>query len=379
MDTPFVFGKLAVGENFTDRREELRQLRQNFRSGINTVLISPRRWGKSSLVKRAGDLVSKRNSKVRFVYIDMFNIRTEEAFYRELSEKTFKAVSGKLEEWIANTKRFLKQWVPKITFSPDAVQEISLGLNWSEVKKQPEEILNLPEAIAKEKGYRIVVCIDEFQNVGFFDEPVAFQKKLRAHWQHHQQASYCLYGSKLHMLMEVFASPSMPFYKFGDLIFLKKIPGKYWKVFIKKRFEATGKSITVSQAVRIASLVENHPYYVQQLAQLCWLRTLKQLKDQTIEEAIESLVLQLSLLFQNTTESLPTAQVNFLKALVDGIEKLTSKNTIDKYQLNSSANIIRVKQALIRKEIIDDQMTGKPEILDPVYKIWLRDFYFRRR
>lgn len=274
------------------------------------------------------------------------------------------------------TKKFLKQWVPKITFSPDAQHEFSFGLNWSEVKRQPNEILNLAEAIASDKGFKIVVCIDEFQNIGYFDDPLAFQKKLRSHWQHHQNTSYCLYGSKRHMLMEVFASPLMPFYKFGDMMFLDKIHTEYWKKFIFESFKSTGKKITKNQAVRIASLAENHPYYVQQLAQLCWLRTEMKVEDSVINEALESLVLQLSLLFQSMTESLSTKQVNFLNALLKGAKMFSSKETLEKYNMGTSANITRIKNALIAKEIIDEQ-TGKIEILDPIYAIWLRDFYFR--
>ena len=375
-NTPFIFGRITSGKDFTDRENEIQHLKQNFLAGTNTILISPRRWGKSSLIKKAGYELEQSNKNIRVVHIDMFNIRTEEDFYKEFSENIFKAVSDKLDELIANSKKFLKQWMPKITFSPDAQQEISFGLNWSDVKRQPDEILNLPEEIAKDKGYRIVICIDEFQNLGFFDDPLAFQKKLRSHWQKHQQATYCLYGSKRHMLMEVFASPSMPFYKFGDLMFLDKISEDYWKVFIQKRFRSTGKKITKKQAGRIAFIAKNHPHYVQQLSQLCWFRTKKVFEDNIIDEAVESLVLQLNLLFQSITESLSTTQVNFLKALIDGVEQYSSKDTINKYNLGTSSNVIRIKKALTNKEIIDEQPPGKLDILDPIYEIWLRDYYF---
>ena len=181
MNTPFVFGKITSGKEFTDRENDILHLQQNFLAGTNTILISPRRWGKSSLVKRAGDGLEKANKKIKVVHIDMFNIRTEEEFYQVFSEKTIRAVSGKMEELIANSKKFLKQWLPKITFSLDAQKQISFGLNWADVKKQPDEILNLPEEIAKDIGYSMVVCIDEFQNLAFFDDPLAFQKRLRSH------------------------------------------------------------------------------------------------------------------------------------------------------------------------------------------------------
>jgi hypothetical protein len=375
MDAPFIFGRLAADKNFTNREKELEHLKQNFISGINTILISPRRWGKSSLVQKSGDEAFRSEKNLKMVYMDLFNIRTEEEFYKNLSEKIFKAVSGRMEELIENTKNFMKQWVPKITFTPDAQQEISFGLDWHKVKKQPDEILNLAETIAIEKGLKIVICIDEFQNIAYFEDPLAFQKKIRSHWQGHQKSSYCLYGSKRHMLMEVFASSSMPFYKFGDLMFLEKISSEDWQPFIVGRFKSTGKKIQKKLALRIAELMENHPYYVQQLAQLCWLRTDKETDDAVIDESLDSLIMQLSLLFQSLTESLSTTQVNFLKALLEGVTMLSSKETIEKYNLGTSANVNRIKGALIGREIIDEHH-GKLTLLDPVYSIWLKKHYY---
>jgi uncharacterized protein len=378
MNAPFIFGKLAVDQNFTNRSAEIIKLKQNFVSGINTILISPRRWGKSSLVKKAALEVEAEQKNMRVIYLDMFNIRTEEDFYKRLSEAVLKAGSGKLEESLSFIKKFLKQWFPKITVSPDAVQEMSLSLNWEDVKKNPDEILNLAESIAIEKQLKFVICIDEFQNLSNFSDPLGFQKKTRSHWQQQQHVTYCLYGSKRHMMMEVFTQQSMPFYKFGDLIFLTKIATDDWKVFIQQRFKSTNKNISEGQAERIAMFVENHPYYVQQLSQLCWYRTSVELLDEDIESAMESLVMQLCLLFQNVTENLVTTQVNYLKALIDEVKMLSSKEVINTYQLGSSANVSRIKDALINKEIIDDQAAGNPVIQDPVYKYWLKNHYFVR-
>lgn len=378
MNTPFIFGKLAVDQNFTNRSEEIIKLKQNFISGISTILISPRRWGKSSLVKKAAMEVEAEQKNSRIIFLDMFNIRTEEDFYKRLSEAVLKASAGKLEESMSFIRKFLKQWIPKITVSPDAVQEMSLSLNWEEVKNKPDEILDLAESIAIEKQLKLVICIDEFQNLSNFSDPLGFQKKIRSHWQQHQHVTYCLYGSKRHMMIEVFTRQSMPFYKFGDLIFLPKISTKDWIIFIRERFVATNKNLTETQAERIALLAENHPYYVQQLSQLCWFRTSGELLDEDIDLAMESLVMQLSLLFQNITENLATTQINYLKALIDEARMLSSKEVINTYHLGSSANVSRIKAALINKEIIDDQAIGNPQIQDPVYKFWLKNHYFTR-
>jgi hypothetical protein len=377
MKAPFTYGNLATGYNFTNRKDEMARLERNFLSGINTILISPRRWGKSSLVLRAAERVVRNDRNTRVVMIDMYNIRNEEEFYRVLMTHVLKAVSSRMKEVLKIIRDHLKQWVPYLSFSPDAEQEFSIGLNWNEVKKDPDEILDMADRIAGSKKIKLVICLDEFQNISHFDDPLAFQKKLRSHWQRHQNVSYCLYGSKRHMMMEVFASHGMPFYKFGDLIFLEKIETKHWKRFIVNRFRSTGKSIKPGQASRIAEAVECHPYYVQQLAQACWLRSSEKMEDQVIDSSLDALVRQMSLLFQGITEGLSTPQVHYLEAIIDRVDKLSSQKSIDRYRLGSSANVARVKKALISKEIIDDS-AGKPEFLDPLYEIWLERYYFTR-
>lgn len=99
-----------------------------------------------------------------------------------------------------------------------------------------------------------------------FDNPLAFQKKLRSHWQNHSRVTYCLYGSRRGLMTELFTHSSMPFYKFGDLMFLEKIEEKQWVRFFIKRFKDTGKKINAADAALIAQKVENHPFYAQQLA-----------------------------------------------------------------------------------------------------------------
>lgn len=377
METPFVFGKLAVDQNFTNRDKERQRLTGNFSGLVNTVLISPRRWGKSSLVQKAALEAMETNENLHFCFLDAFNIRTEEQFYLALANEVLKISASKLDALIENAKRLIGAFLPKLSFSPGNQDELSLSLDWNEVKKHPDAILEMAETVAAEKGWRLVICIDEFQNISTFENQLAFQKKLRSHWQKHQHVAYCLYGSKRHMLMDVFTSSSMPFYKFGDILFLDKIHRDSWIPFICSRFEDTQKNISESNAALIADLAECHPYYVQQLAQQSWLRTNVECSDQIVHEAHHGIVSQLSLLFQSKTEELSTPQINFLKALLNGVEKYSSKNMLDEYQLGSSANVVRIKKALENKEIIDI-LAGNILLLDPMYKSWLTTCFFKR-
>jgi len=177
------------------------------------------------------------------------------------------------------------------------------------------------------------------------------------------------------MLMDIFSNPELPFYRFGDIMVLAKIDNSVWGDFIVQRFADTGKQITIDQGRQIAELVDNHSYYVQQLAQQVWFRTDPVCTDQTISASMTDLTNQLSLLFQGIVSSLSSRQLNFLRAVVNGEPRLSSKETISAYDLGTSANVVRIKEMLTAREIID--VNGSDvQILDPVFKHWLVTDYF---
>lgn len=377
MDAPFIYGKLATKNNFTNRSKEISQLVTNFNLGINTILISPRRWGKSSLVAHAANKASQSKPDLRFCFIDMFNIRSEEQFYQILAQEVIQSTSNKIDGMVELIKKFLGNFIPKISFNPTLESSLTLGLDWKELKKNPDEILNLAEKIAEKKNLKFVICIDEFQNMSNFENPLAFQQKLRSHWQKHQLTSYCLFGSKRHMLLDVFSNSSMPFYKFGDIMFLQKITEENWIPFIINRFSDTGKSIADTEAIQITKLADCHPYYVQQLAQQVWLRTELKCDEKTVKQAFENLIDQLSLLFQTKTDELIETQINLLEAIIDGEVQLSSQRVLSQYRLGTSANSLKARKSLINKEIIDIEKKAIV-FLDPMYKHWLTKTYFKK-
>lgn len=372
---PFIFGKSADSNNFTDREEESLQLERNFKSSVNTIIISPRRWGKTSLVENVTNKLKVKNKNIKICLMDVFNIRTEGEFYEYFAKEVLKASASRWEEMVANAKMYLSHLLPKISFSADGQSEISFGVDWKTLKKHPDEILNLPQNIAKAKNINLIVCIDEFQSIGEFPESLAFQRKLRAQWQHHHNVAYCLYGSKRTMLLNIFANSHMPFYKFGDLMFLEKISNEKWAEFIKTKFEESGKRIKIEQAEYLAQLVDNHSYYVQQLAQQSWLRTATSCNVKIIDAALQGIKNQLSLLFVGQIETLSPTQINFLKAIIDGVSEFSTQDNLRKYRLGSSANISKIKKTLSNREIIDIIGTDI-EILDPIFKLWLIENYF---
>ena len=377
MILPFKHGKIVNSSYFVNRKKDIAYLQNNFISKINTIIISPRRWGKSSLVVEASKDLAKKNKKIKFVFLDMFNIRNEAEFYEVFTQEILKASYTEWEERIKKSKVFFKQLIPKFSFGLDPQNEFSVGFNWEDVVKSPAEILDLPEVISKEKNIEIVVCLDEFQNIGHFKNPLEFQKKLRAHWQHHQIATYCLYGSKRNMMIEIFEHKAMPFYKFGDVFFLQKISTLHWVKYIMKKFTETSKIISKSNAEILVSLVENHSYFTQQLANMVWMNTSKTATKTIIEKSINQLISQYDMLFQKELDGLTNHQVNLLKALINKESQLSNKNTIRKYRMGTSANVNRAKNALITKEVIDIY-NKKIEFLDPLFKLWFQRIYMNQ-
>ena len=369
-DNPFVFGKAAEGSYFTDRQEDAKRLTANLTHGINTILISPRRWGKTSLVKKV--IAEIDHPEIKTVFLDIFQCKSEWEFYRAFATAVIKQTASKLEEWVEMAKTFLANISPKFTFGSDPMTDFSISFEWDKKDDTILNVLQLPEKIAQRRGIRLLVCLDEFQQMAEFADSVTFQKKLRSVWQHQQHVTYCMFGSKKHLLENIFNDKSMPFYKFGDLMFLKKIPTDEWIPFICDKFSETGKSITPEQADRICEATDNLSSYVQQLSWVVWYKSGDTVIDADVEEAINDLLEQNKVFFQREVEQLTQLQMNFLRAVADGVTRgQTRKEVIRKYRLETSANVQAIKKSLVKRDLIevnDDEVTFN----DSLFKLWLK-------
>ena len=192
------------------------------------------------------------------------------------------------------------------------MSEISFSLGITPRNYQPEEILQLPEQIAKEQNVHIIVCIDEFQQIGEFTDSITIQKKLRSIWQHQRNVSYCLFGSKKHLMTNLFQNRKMPFYQFGEMMFLDKIATEDWVPFIQSRFASQGKEISEPLAKRICETVENNSSYVQQLAWNVLAETEHEVTEKDFTNGFEALLAQNSGLFEEQLQGLTTYQLNFM-------------------------------------------------------------------
>lgn len=370
MEKAFVYGMSVGGDNFTDRIEETKRIKLDFENGINVILISPRRMGKTSLVKK---VISEMNTpEIKVVYMDIYDCRCEYDFYNRFAETIMKSTGNQLEQVMENIKRFLVRVSPKLSFSPEPNSEFSVSLGITPKDYSPEEILDLPERIAKEQGIKIVVCIDEFQQIGEFSDSLTVQKRLRGVWQHHQYVSYCFFGSKKHLMENIFQSRRMPFYQFGEMLHLKCIPTEYWVPFICSRFEKYGKKISEEYAARICHTVKNYSSYVQQLAWNVMAETEIEVNEESFTEGFNALLEQNSSLFIQQTEGLTTYQLNFIRLLCNGIHSgFNTQSVVEQYSLGSKSNVDRIKKCLIDRELITIEKEGV-FLADSVFELWFK-------
>ena len=370
MGKAFVYGMSVRGDNFTDRIEETRRIKLDFENGINVILISPRRMGKTSLIKK---VISEMDSpEIKVVYMDIYDCRSEYDFYNRFAETIMKSTGNQLDQVMENIKRFLVRVSPKLSFSPEPNSEFSVSLGITPKDYSPEEILDLPERIAKEQGVRIVVCIDEFQQIGEFSDSLTVQKRLRGVWQHHQHVSYCFFGSKKHLMENIFQSRRMPFYQFGEMLHLKCIPTEYWVPFICSRFEKYGKKISEEYAARICHTVKNYSSYVQQLAWNVMAETEIEVNEESFTEGFNALLEQNSSLFIQQTEGLTTYQLNFIRLLCNGIHSgFNTQSVVELYSLGSKSNVDRIKKCLIDRELITIEKEGV-FLADCLFELWFK-------
>jgi hypothetical protein len=372
MEKSFVYGIAVTDYNFTGRSAETRRLKANFEAGINSILISPRRWGKTSLV----DHVCRQfvDNDIITVRLDIFGCKTEYDFYNMLAVAVLKQTASKVQLWMDEARDFLARLTPKIGIPIDPTSEISVSLGITPETHTPEEILNLVETIATRKKRHIVVCIDEFQQVGEFDNTKEVQAKLRSVWQHHHYTSYCLYGSKRHMMSKIFLNRSMPFYQFGDLLWLQKIPTNDWMDYIISHFETAGKHISEQMVERICETVDNYPSYVQHLA-LILLNHLPQggsVTEDMMPSAISELISTNEALYMQQVEPLSGYQMNLLKAIVSGIHSgYNEKRVRSMFDLGSPSNMVRLRDALIERDLIYSEMQ-QLHLTDPVFGLWFK-------
>jgi uncharacterized protein len=368
---PFKYGELIQDAAFCNRRVEIKRIHQAFKDAQSLILISPRRWGKSSLIDVA---VDRYKGKHRVAKLDCFGITSEEQFLETYLKIILKASHTQLQDFTATAKKFISAIIPYLSFSIGDNDEVKVSLQLKGNPVDLDVVLDLPQKIAREKGIRFVVCIDEFQKIHDWPTGKAMLEKLRSCWQRHPDVCYCLYGSKRHLMANLFSDSSQPFYKFGETIFLNKIEREEWTQFLVDQFQATGKTISAEVAGMIVDRTRRHSYYVQYFARLCWSEAGSVVTPQHMENAWSNLLNDHLPLFRQTAANLTTYQVNYIRAFCAGEKQFSSQRVMRDYNLGSPGNIQRIEKTLEDQEIMNF-FADEQELAEPYFEPLFRRYF----
>ena len=372
MDSPFQFGSLATDKNFIDRVEERAELKQMLSSGIHVALISPRRWGKSSLVRKAMEELASGRKDIRVCYLDAFSFNTIDEFYEAFAAGVISCTTSRIEKALKEARAYLGGLIPGIAIGDGLNDILSISLRYQPQERDKLELLDLPERIAKDKGVRIIVCIDEFQQLAHLSGYSDLEGKMRSVWQQQSHVSYCFYGSKKHMMLAIFGDSQAPFYRFANIIFMPKIRQADWVPFIERGFTSTNKYISREYAERICDVTDCHSWYVQQLCYFIWYATEQEVTETILETCIRRLVDTNAPMFVSDLEKLTSSQREMLKAIASGETQLTSESVLSRYRLGNPNTIVRNKRVLQEKSFIE-QDGGSLVIADPVFSMWYKE------
>ena len=271
-------------------------------------------------------------------------------------------------------KKFLTGVVPQLVIRDKVTEFVTFDLRFQPQEKDKLEILELPEKIALAKGLRIIVCIDEFQQLANIPQYPDMEGKMRSVWQQQHNVSYCLYGSKRHMMTKIFNDSTKPFYRFGQVIWLKKIKECYWVEFITNAFERTGKSISTEFAKRICEVTQCHSWYVQQLSFFIWNATDTEVTEDIFNRSLQRLIDTNGPMFQNDVEQLTASQKAMLRAVNDGRYQFAADETKRLYAMGNANTIARNKRILQDKDYIE-QRGHRFEFVDPIFQLWFNQEY----
>jgi len=366
---PFYFGNEVYNDDFCNRVVELEELKKDCASGQNLLLYAPRRFGKTSLLKKLKQDLEK-SDEYKIIYFDLFSVSTVEEFiqkYFNLIVKCFESDSSKVMDLFKNILNIR----PNITMTMSSNNDISYGLSITQKEQiqSLEDILNLPFLYAKKFNKKIVVIFDEFQEI----EQLEMEKKLRSVIQtHSREITYLFSGSKKSILTQMFNDKSRAFYKAVKHFHIKEILLSDWETFIIVKFTKSNKIIDRTHIVDIFNITQGYPYYMQQIMSVIWDKTFEIVSTAIVNDSLKLIVEREYDLYSLIWTTLTPNQKNTLKYILecDGLNLYSNDNI---KQSNLTATTLKsTLEALLKKDICDKK-NDKYYIIDPFMKYWLEN------
>jgi len=358
MTNPFVYGEVVPLSAFVDREDELERLTRDLMAGQKVFLISPRRYGKSSLVRQALRASARGGALVVDVTVSSYSsyVAFLEGYARALS--SVERQTGRAATWLREVLASARPEV-RIETSDTGRPEVSVSFptarNERDVSRLAQEVFALPGRIAEKRGRKLAIALDEFQAIGAFNGGNV-EHALRAAVQQQREVGYVFSGSEP-ALMERMLGRSRPFYKAGPVMRLGRIPADRFATFLEARFKSTGIKPAPGLGVAIVELAGNLPYDVQRLAHELWddarANAQRRAGLEDLHATLTRLLGEHESLFEATWQRLTLAQRATLRAAVlqEGRE-LLSADTRARYRLSGASTVQASLAALVREDVL---------------------------
>jgi hypothetical protein len=374
---PFSFGALATGPSFTNRRDELQELRSDMLNGQNVILYAPRRYGKSSLALKAAEQAVKQD-KALVGYVDLMKTPSKERFAAALAKTIYDDLDSKAGALEQRTNRLFRglRIRPVIEIDPeDGSLQFSFRASErkGEIDDTIEALLGKLEQIAQERRRRVVMIFDEFQEVLSLDRRLP--NLMRAVFQTQPEVAHVYLGSKRHLMERLFNDRNKPFWRSAKQIEIGPLEKGELAKFVHARFEATGRSIDVPARNVLIEATNGHPYGTQELAYFTWELTPAggeaQVKD--VAQALDRVLLSESNHFAKLWEDAAHNQRLLLVALASEPTKgLYHEDYRAGHALPASGSIPNALKQLERDELVGRDEQGDYAIVEPFFAEWLK-------
>jgi len=374
-DNPFVYGEIVPAAAFVGRDVELDRLTTDLASGQKVFLISPRRYGKSSLVHQAAAALAKRRIATLEFTVSSFSsyVAFLEGYARALVSLESKA--GQARSWLAS---LFTTVTPEIRVDAGVGAGVSLAFpsirTQRDAARLAEEVFALPARVAARLGRRLVVALDEFQAIGSFNGG-SVEQALRAAVQQQRQVGYVFAGSEP-TLMEQMIGPKRPFYKAGPVMRLQKIPGEVFAGFLEERFRRSGLPATPGLGDAIVDLAGNLPYDVQRLAHEtwddAWSARRKRVSVDDLHATLHRLLTEQDTLFEAVWQRLTLAQRSTMRAVVlEHGAGLLGAETRTRHRLGGASSVQASLTALLREDLVVREDDGHYAVVDSLMREWV--------
>ena len=381
MDTPFPYSQYVTGKNFVGRKRDVTILGNMLAQGEHVVLSEPPKTGKTSLVQQTLVEMKMHGQAFAVGQMSALNIRTAGEFLLRLGSTILKMAGSTPQDFAALVDKYLSG--THFVFDPSAYSERGevLSLSWTPDRDDVAALFRFPFVLSAEIGQKMYLIIDEFQCVSFLEDPDALLVPLNASMKKAREDgmkefSYILCGSCVNAMNRIFRS-SLLFHRQVTHVNLSPIDDREMADHVMKGFLAGGKVITAELMQGACRLFRGHPWYINHFSAICDSMTRGYIMEPVLVEALGCLLSVHEPRFQATVNDLTTHQVNFLRAAAEGVTRFSASDVIRKYDLHSSANVKRVKDALMKKEVLLFDDNDNPVFIDPLFEYWAKKYYFQ--